>query len=308
MTCNIPVLFIIFKRKEISLQSFARIKKVKPTKIYIACDGARPFIKGEIDLVSNTRQAILDQIDWDCEVKTLFQDENLGCATGVYTAIDWLFKHEDTGIILEDDCVVQDSFFPYMEELLTKYKHDERIGMIDGANYIHSVHVPDSYCFSKYKSTNGWGTWKRAWKNMDMNMEWRKTIYMKSIISNMGFRSKDIKYWKYRLKVIDHKQASAWDWQWYFTLAAYNQLSVFPKHSLVTNIGFGEGATHTTEKNIPINYIANKELEFPLSHPKYIVPFELFDNGFYNNNNTLFYNLMKYVPFKIKNFVKKIVR
>lgn len=164
MTCNIPILFIIFKRKEISLQSFARIKKVKPTKIYIACDGARPFIKGEIDLVSNTRQAILDQIDWDCEVKTLFQDENLGCATGVYTAIDWLFKHEDTGIILEDDCVVQDSFFPYMEELLTKYKHDERIGMIDGANYIHSVHVPDSYCFSKYKSTNGWGTWKRAWK------------------------------------------------------------------------------------------------------------------------------------------------
>ena len=303
---QIPILFIIFKRPKTSLIAFERIKSIKPQKLYIASDGPRN--SDERLLVEETRNIILSNIDWECEVKTKFEEYNLGCANGVYSAINWLFQNEDKGIILEDDCVAQNSFFLFMEEMLEKYKHDERIGMIDGANYIHDITINDSYCFSKFKSTNGWATWKRAWKNMDLNMNWRNSVMEESILHNVGFEGKDYRYWKYKFKIIDNKQVSAWDWQWYFTLAAYNQLSIFPKYGLITNIGFGAGATHTTQKNIPERYKANLELEFPLIHPKYIVPYHSFDKSFYKKNNTLFYTIMRYIPFSVKNFVKKIVR
>lgn len=300
-----PILLIIFRRKDVALKCLERIRKVLPTKLYIAGDGARANVVGEQESVEATRKAVLDAIDWPCEVNTLFQTENLGCSKGVITAINWLFTNEEQGIILEDDCLMQGSFFPFVEELLERYKNDERIGMIDGANYIKDIVIPDSYGFSRYKATNGWATWRRAWKNMDINMDWRKTPYANSIIANMGYRSRDIKYWKYRINVVDHNDVSAWDWQWYFTLAAHNQLGIYPCCSLQSNLGFGEGATHTSGGKTPEYYFTDKEIEFPLRHPKYVVPYTPFEKGFYNQNNTLYTNLMKYLPIPIKMWLKK---
>ena len=302
---QVPILLIIFRRKNVALQSLERIRKIQPAKLYIAGDGARSHVKGEQEAVEETRKAVLDAIDWPCDIHTLFQEQNLGCSKGVYTAINWLFENEEKGIILEDDCMMQESFFPFVEELLERYKNDERIGMIDGANYIKEVSIPDSYGFSRYKATNGWATWRRAWKNMDLNMDWRQTPYADSIIANMGYRSRDIKYWKYRINVVDHNDVSAWDWQWYFTLAAHNQLGIYPCCSLQSNIGFGEGATHTSSGKTPDYYFTDKEIEFPLRHPKYVVPYTPFDKGFYNQNNTRYTNLMKYLHIPIKMWLKK---
>lgn len=302
---QVPILLIIFCRKSVALQSLERIRKIQPAKLYIAGDGARSHVEDEQEAVEETRKAVLDAIDWPCDVHTLFQEQNLGCSKGVYTAINWLFENEEQGIILEDDCMMQESFFPFVEELLERYKNDERIGMIDGANYIKEVSIPDSYGFSRYKATNGWATWRRAWKNMDLNMDWRQTPYADSIIANMGYRSRDIKYWQYRINVVDHNDVSAWDWQWYFTLAAHNQLGIYPCCSLQSNIGFGEGATHTSNGKTPDYYFTDKEIEFPLRHPKYVVPYTPFEKGFYNQNNTLYTNLMKYLPIPIKMWLKK---
>lgn len=207
---NIPILFIIFKRKDVALKSFESIRKIQPKKLYVAGDGPRSYIQGEAKKVEDTRQAILKAVDWDCEIHTLFQKENLGCCVGVYSAINWLFDNEDKGIIIEDDCVLRDSFYPFAEELLVRYKDDYRIGMIDAANYRQNISIPHSYGFSRYKSTNGWATWKRAWKLMDLNMNWRESAYEDSIIRNMGYKAKDVRYWKYRMKAIDCNDVSAW--------------------------------------------------------------------------------------------------
>lgn len=308
MGYKIPVLFVIFKRKDTAMKSFERIKEVKPEKLYISGDGARPDIPGEAEAVAETRKAILDAIDWDCEVKTRFHEHNIGCCMGVYTAINWLFENEERGIIIEDDCVLQNSFFRFAEELLERYKDDTRIGMIDAANYIRNVKIPCSYGFSRFKSTNGWATWRRAWKLMDLDMKWRGTPYEDSVISNMGYRAKDMNYWKYRLKAVDLKDVSAWDWQWYFTLASNNMLGIYPEHGLVSNIGFGVGATHTTAKEIPEMYKSTGEIEFPLHHPEYVVPFEPFEHSFYLSNNTLFDRVKRLFPFWFKNVIRKIVR
>lgn len=305
---EIPILFIIFKRKDVALQSFKQIRKVKPRKLYIAGDGARKNIDKEDSAVEETRRAITDAIDWECDVKTLFQKDNLGCCLGVYTAINWLFDNEEQGIIIEDDCVMRDSFFPFVEEMLIRYSNDTRIGMIDGANYLSKIEIPFSYGFSRYKSTNGWATWRRAWKLMDLDMSWRHSDFADSIIKNMGYKSKDVKYWKYRIKAVDLNDVSAWDWQWYFTLSAHNMLGIYPKYSLTTNIGFGVDATHTSERKMPSYYISHKDLDFPLKHPKYMVPYQPFERAFYHNNNTLFNRIKQCFPFGFKNFIKKIVR
>lgn len=303
---DIPILFIIFNRKAVTQSSFDAIKVIKPRKLYIASDGARDYIQGEKDIVEDTRKTILDMIDWECEVKTLFQTRNLGCGIGVYTAISWLFENEEKGIILEDDCVAQESFFHYADELLELYRLDERIAMIAGFNKVGTCYSESSYCFSKYKACWGWATWRRAWRNMDINMKWRESEDYNSILSNIGYQAKDIKYWKYRLKAIDKNYVSAWDWQWYFSISAQNQLSIFPKNSLISNIGFGADSTHTKSGNIE-NYKSKKELLFPLVHPNYIVPNIAFDNLFYKKNNSFYNRISTLTPRSIKNFIRRIL-
>lgn len=305
---DIPILLVIFSRKNEALKSLDQIRKTKPTHLYISGDGPREHVAGEKERVEETRKAVIDAIDWPCNVTTRFLDHNLGCSRGVYTAINWFFEHEEMGIIIEDDCVMRTSFFTFAKEMLERYKDDNRVGMVDGANYATGIDIPYSYTFSRYKACNGWATWRRAWLLMDIDMKWRQTEYEASVIANMGYKAKDMRYWRYRLKAIDIHDVSAWDWQWYFTLAAHNMLSIIPKHSLTTNIGFGEGATHTSTATAPDYFTSKHELEFPLHHPPYMAPYMPFEKAFYHSNNTLFNRIKQLFPFAFKNMIKRIVR
>lgn len=302
---NIPILFVIFNRPEIARKSFESIRQRKPQKLYIACDGARSNKLGEAAIVDKTRKTILDAIDWDCEVKTLFQKENLGCGKGVFTAISWLFENEERGIILEDDCVVNPSFFRFMEEMLEKYKDDQRIGMVAGSNLIPTYkETRSSYFFSRYKSCWGWGAWRRAWANMDLDMNWRKE-YLMDIVNNSGYYAKGQSKWLHQLKCIDTNYVSAWDWQWFFTLAAQNQLCVYPSVNLVSNIGNDADATHTSFGTITY---ASHELEFPLKEPMYVSPNEGFDKAFWKDENTLRLRVQRLIPNTIKAKIKVILK
>ena len=304
MENNIPILFVIFNRSEIARISFESIRQRKPQKLYIACDGARSNKCGEAELVEKTRKTILDAIDWDCEVKTLFQKENLGCGKGVFTAISWLFENEEMGIILEDDCVVNPSFFRFMEEMLEKYKDDQRIGMVAGSNLIPAYReMRSSYFFSRYKSCWGWGSWRRAWANMDLDMSWRKD-YLMDVVNNSGYYAKGQDKWLHQLKCIDTNYVSAWDWQWFFTLASQNQLCVYPSVNLVSNIGNDADATHTSFGAITYE---SQELEFPLKCPRYVCPNEVFDKAFWQEENTIRLRVMRLLPNTLKRYCKRVI-
>lgn len=308
MQYDIPILFVIFRRKDVTMRTFAAIKAAQPAKLYIACDGARETVSGEQELVEATRQAVENAIDWPCEVHRRYQDHNQGCAKAVSSAISWMFETEEMGIILEDDCVAKPSFFKFVREMLHRYKDDQRIGMVAGTNLVSSkVTMPDSYCFSKYKACWGWATWKRAWSNFQLDMPWRDSDYYQSVIANNGFRAKDKNYWKYRLNLIDANYVSSWDWPWYFCLAAQNQLCIFPSKDLIVNIGFDAEATHTSFFNLP-KYKDEGELSFPLRHPRYIVPYEPFDKAFYKANNNLYMRVSSCIPLWLKKKLKKMLK
>ena len=301
------VLFLVFNRLDTTKQVFQAIREAKPPRLYIAADGARESKEGEAEKVKAVRDYILQNIDWDCEVKTLFREKNLSCVPSVNGAISWFFEHEEMGIILEDDTKPNISFFYYCEELLEMYKNDKRVGMISGNNHTSLIPLDSSYVFSKFFWTWGWATWRRCWKDMDFNLDWERTEYSKSIVNNMGYTKKSVIYWEHNIEAIHNKKVNAWDYQWFLSLSSQNQLCIFPAFNLVSNVGFGEDATHTFGE-APEKYTNQKELIFPLRHPKYVLPLVDFENIYEKENVKVQAGWKKLVPFSFKRIIKKIIK
>ena len=300
------VLFLVFNRPDTTRQVFEAIRQAKPPRLYVAADGPREGKLGEVELVKKVR-TIATAVDWPCEVKTLFRQRNLGCGPAVKSAIDWFFEAESAGIILEDDTVPTKDFFDFCCELLKKYHDDDRVGMIAGTN--HTVYKRDnaSYVFSRNKACWGWATWQRAWKNMDFDMTWRSTSQASSVKKNMGSTMRHFQHWENTLRAIDTKLVNAWDWHWYFSIASQNQLTIFPPVNLVSNIGFGNDATHTKGHN-KTEYIKTSIIDFPLKHPKFICPDYDYDETFERVKMDGSRGIRKYIPQTLKRLLRAILR
>ena len=265
-----PVLFLIFKRLDTTKQVFEQIKKAKPPRLYIAADGPRDYVEGEAEKVKAAREYVLSNIDWNCEVKTLFREKNLGCGKAVSQAITWFFENEEMGIILEDDCLPSQSFFWFCEELLERYKDDMRVGQISGFNYGYkNKDLKYDYFFSKYPMIWGWASWANRWKNYSLDLEDFDEIKALNFF-NLLFDKKELRK---RLSVfnrVKNNEIDTWDYQWSFALYKNIQFTVIPKKNYILNLGFGEDSTHTFIKN-PYEHLTLEETNKSLEHPKYIV-------------------------------------
>ena len=262
---EIPILFLVFNRPELTLKVFNKIKEIKPKKLYVACDGPRN-INNEKQLVNQVR-TIINHVTWDCNLKKLFRNHNLGCKNAVSGALDWFFENEDKGIILEDDCLPNQDFFLFCKELLIKYENDPRISMITGNNFQDGNFRGDgSYYFSGYNHVWGWATWKRVWDFYDKNMSfwpaWSKSQDWKEKFPDFLERI----YWKRNFDKVYANLIDTWDYQLLALLKKNGGLSVTPNANLVSNIGFGKNATHTkneTDKNSNIPTSSLSELKHP---------------------------------------------
>ncbi len=260
------VLFLIFNRPYTTKQVFKAIREAKPHRLYVAADGPRADKSGEHEKCEQVRQ-IATQVDWDCEVKTLFRDKNLGCRVGVSSAIDWFFDNEEEGIILEDDCLPSQSFFWFCEELLERYRVDMRIMVVSGDNFQKGLARNEfSYYFSRFNHCWGWASWRRAWSYYEKDMQsWpyiRDNDYMQDILSD----KKAVKYWSKIFETAYRNKIDSWAYRWTFSCWIQNGLTVLPNVNLVSNIGFDGDATHTKTVS-KIAMILALEITFPLKHP-----------------------------------------
>ncbi|MGJ8678306.1 MAG: hypothetical protein ACSHX0_12360 [Akkermansiaceae bacterium] len=241
-----PILFIIFNRPDYTLVTFGAIAKARPKTLFIAADGPRSHVTGEDEICRNLRENILALIDWECDVKTLFREANLGCGLGVSGAINWFFQNVEEGIILEDDCVPSASFFTFCTLMLERYRDDKRISMVTGSNLLSDeLQDRDAYFYSKYYHIWGWATWRRSWENYDISMpSW--------LIEN----AKDHLFWnigdvQIRDRLVARfnaaKNIDTWDYQWAQNCIFQNTLSITPVKNLITNIG--EIGAHMTKSN-----------------------------------------------------------
>jgi len=266
---NTPVLFLIFNRPEITARVFQEIRKAKPKQIYIAADGPRIDHPDDPELCNKTRQ-ICESIDWDCEVMTLFREENLGCQLAVSNAIDWFFEHESEGIILEDDCLPSQSFFYYCAELLDYYRDDMEIMCVSGDNFQQGPSdSEDSYYFSRYPHCWGWATWRRAWNKYDHDMSRWREFRENGGLNNWSDGSEAFKnYWTNIFDKTASNKNNSWAFRWTFSCWFHDGLTCLPSYNLVKNIGFTDTATHTTKSDIWYSDLPLSELALPLSHPK----------------------------------------
>ena len=265
-----PVAFIIFNRPDTTEQVFAEIAKARPTKLLVIADGARANKVGEAEKVVATR-AVIERVNWDCEVLTNYAEVNLGCKLRVSSGIDWVFNQVEEAIILEDDCLPDSSFFRFCQEMLERYRADQRIAIISGTNLSNELDTTDSYYFSRYPHIWGWASWRRVWEKYDVGME-----SLSSLIESKSFQSSfekkaEWKHWVEAFTAVREGKVDTWDAQVMFLAFTNSMLSIFPTKNMISNLGFRPDATHTTAQSSSLSKLSTSELLFPLKHPQFVI-------------------------------------
>lgn len=269
---NTPVVLIIFNRPDMTERVFTEITKVKPRKLFVIADGPRPDRPDDVEKCAAAR-AVVERVDWDCEVFRDYSDVNLGCGLRPSTGITWVFQSVEKAIILEDDCVPDPTFFPYCEELLERYRDDERIMHIGGMHPYGRQRTSYSYYFSLFPTVWGWATWRRAWRHFDIAIRRWSELRESSWLVDMAGDGKAAETLR---GVFDHAytaegQVDYWDYQWIFGCWSQHGLAAIPGVNLIRNIGFGPEATHTKFPSDGQLDLPTAKMEFPLRHPSCLV-------------------------------------
>ena len=233
-----PVLFLIYNRPEYTKKVFESIRTAKPRKLFIHADGPKIDKLGDVELCVEVRN-IVSNIDWDCEVRTIFRENNLGCKLGMSGGISWFFENVDEGIILEDDCLPNSSFFLYCEKLLEKYRNEDQVMMISGSNPAVSVDISTDYFFSHFYHIWGWATWKKAWEKFDIEIsDWPKYREGDFLEKKFPTSLENRIFIKQMFDQIYGKKASVWGVQWTYACLINNGYAILPTHNLISNIGY----------------------------------------------------------------------
>lgn len=274
------ILFLIFNRPDTTRLVFEQIRIIKPKFLYVAADGPRKNIPEDGERCIATRKIIQD-IDWDCELKTLYRDDNLSCGPSVSEAISWFFQHEEEGIILEDDCLPDLSFFTFCNKLLTKYRHDPKVMMISGTKLFEGNLTIDDYYFTRYANIWGWASWRRTWNTYQFNLvDDNEAI---SNILNRALTSRSEKlYWFAEFSKVKNKKINTWDYQLLFAIWQHSGLAISPAVNLIKNIGFNNNSTSTFLLDSLKMPKAGK-ITFPLKHPTKIEVSPVIDEQIFSN-------------------------
>lgn len=303
---NTAVLFLVFNRLNVTKHVFQSIRQAKPPRLYIAADGARKDKTGEAEKIAAVRDYVLPNIDWNCEVKTLFREENLGCKYAVSSAIDWFFKQEEMGIILEDDCLPSQSFFWFCEELLERYKNDTRVWHISGCNFQDGqVRGDGDYYFAKYIHVWGWASWANRWKYYDVDMKSYEQFNASNQIPNLFYKKESQQYWSGVFSKTWSGKIDTWDYQWVYTVLSNSGLSILPNKNLISNIGFGPDAVHTTNAKSKYSKLPKYELPFPPKNPLFILQSSTADEFTESKMRAFRKNKRKNILSRIANWVMR---
>lgn len=305
---KVPVLLICFNRLSTVEKSLMALRDYGPHALYIAADGPRNGVLGDEEKCQEVRKWIMDHIDWDCHVHTLFREKNIGCGYGPSQAISWMFETEDRGIIIEDDCVPHPEFFHYCEELLARYADDDSVMAINGMQYLTKKYTPYSYYFSMQNSPLcGWATWKRAWRYFDFDLKGMTEKDVARDMKKYGVSRSEKQWWIDIFKNLRKGVygTSSWDYQFIFSIWHHNGKTIMPTVNLVSNIGFDNEATHTIIEDDRASLPTFSIL--PLIHPQ---DSRICRKADYDYHMSYYGQYIEIVPWmtKIKRYIKYLIK
>jgi hypothetical protein len=290
-----------FNRPEKTRRMLNAVRAAAPKRLFIAADGPRPDHPSDGDRCELTRREFRG-VDWPCEVRTQFQDRNLGCKLGVSAAIDWFFSQVDAGIIVEDDCVPTTDFFRFCAELLDRYRHAEEVMMIGGHNPFGRWDAGASYVFSRTSPIWGWATWRRAWAHYDPTMaRWVDPMSRRAVKARMP--RTEFRITSQRFDLVYHQRRDTWDFAWAFAMLIAGGVSAMPARNLVENIGFDADATHTKHRLSNDANVPTYPLAFPLEHPSSTTPDADFEQALFRRRFPLSRRIVAALPERAQSLV-----
>ena len=270
-----PVLFLIFNRPYQTARVFEVIREAKPPILYVAADGPRENFAADVESTLQARR-VATQVDWDCEVRTLFRESNLGCRESVSAAISWFFQQEEFGIVLEDDCLPDLSFFWFCEDMLLEYRHDDRVWHVGGTNPLARFGgVDNRYHFSLYNRIWGWASWSRAWTSFDPELASWPSIRDSGILPSLLGKVQAKRY-KRIFDEVYNGRIDTWDYQW-FLARLMGGIAIMPAVNLVSNIGFGQDGTHTRDAAHHLSNLPRGSYRQPADHPRVVAVNRMLD-------------------------------
>lgn len=264
MGFDVTIAFFFFNRPEPTRRVFEAIRAQQPNRLLLIGDGPRPDIEGEAELVDAVRE-IVSCVDWDCDVESHLSSSNLGCRRRMATGLDWAFDRSEQLIILEDDCLPEPSFFGYCRELLQRYQDNPEVMMVSGDNFQPAPRSPNSYYFSRWAHIWGWASWRRAWEHYDLTLSrWpeRKQCKKAWQFDHPDYES----HWSAVFDQVHAGKIDTWDFSWQYSIFQQQGLVILPEVNLVSNLGFGVDATHTTQSNSKLANLPTSKMG-NLQHP-----------------------------------------
>lgn len=265
----LAVVLLTFNRPESAARVLKQIREARPAHLFYVSDAARDDRPRESELVDRTRD-LADTVDWPCQVHRVFADRNMGCAQRVSSAVTEALTVVERVVVLEDDCVADPSFFPYCQNVLVRYANDLRVMSVTGDNFQRGIRRTDaSYYFSKYPHCWGWATWRRAWNHFDLSISQWPTIRDAGYLSGFCQSDAELQYWTDIFDRVHQGKIDSWAYPWQLCCWMNHGLTVVPEVNLVSNIGYGERATHT-RKRTPVIGLPTQSLG-EIRHPETVV-------------------------------------
>jgi hypothetical protein len=264
--CETPVALFVYHRPDLTRRVLETVRAARPTQLLVVADGPSPQQPDDARLCRET-QDVLGGVDWPCRLRTHFSTSNLGVPQRLATGLDWVFSQVPEAIVLEDDCIPDATFFRFCSELLTRYRDEQRVYMVRGSNFLAGRRLePSSYYFSRFFNIWGWATWARAWRHFDVNMKrwpecrdsgWLERVLPQRMVPQMR-------------NIFDETHAGRlpeWSFPWQFAGLLHNAVAATPSTNLVTNAGFGTGASYFRDPHHHYARLRTGSMQFPLSHP-----------------------------------------
>lgn len=261
-----PVALFVFNRPDLTAKVFEVLRAVQPPVLFVSADGPRADHPDDARLCRETRE-VVRSVDWPCDVRWNLLEQNLGCGPAMSQGISWVFENVDRAIILEDDCIPDETFFPFCDELLELYKDDSRVLQIAGSNLNAPAEAfaGSSYSFASYPLVWGWATWRRAWSHYDFRMGSWPAFRDSGMLAGLHVSSRRRAQLRREWNHI-HAGNGTWDHQWQYTVMSHHGLSIYPSTNLISNLGFRADATQTTLAG-SVSALPVQAIDLPLVHP-----------------------------------------
>ena len=266
-----PIILFVYNRPRHTRRTLKALEKnllAKDSLLYIISDA--PKNAAAVERVNQVRAIIREP--WDFKHITIIErQKNWGLAKNVIDGVTKIINKHERAIVLEDDLETSPHALQYFNDALMRYAHDEKVMEISGYMYPveHPKRLPKSFFF-RVANSWGWATWKRAWDHFNPDIEALTKDFSRKDKKRFSIDGKE-NFWK-QVKAFKQGKINSWAIRWYLSVFKQDGLVLYPRHSMVQNIGTDGSGTHSDVDDVyQVNLATQRVKYFPneiIEHPK----------------------------------------